>query len=346
MQVRLDGIHHVKRKLADGTIRHHYYAWRGGPAIKAAPHTPAFAFEFARHHEDARKVPTLTLADLVDQFTGPERARNVDFLRMAETTQRDHLYAFGIIKAEWPRLPVKFTQDGKFKGIIKAWHRSFAANPRKADKLLFSLSKVFSYAIDSGIIDKNPVTGIGRLYSGSRRESVWSAAQIATMRANAPAHLLLPFEIAIMTGQRQGDILALSWKSYDGVHIAVEQSKGKKRLRVKVHARLKAMLDALPKDTLRICTNSRSRPWTKDGFKTSWGKLCDALRIKGVTFHDLRGTFITARAKEGSSVEDIARISGHSTSEVKSVLEKHYLADDQDASDAVIISMEKRLQEL
>ena len=75
MQVRLDGIHHVKRKLADGTIRHHYYAWRGGPAIKAAPHTPAFALEFARHHEDARKVPTLTLADLVDQFTGPSGLR-------------------------------------------------------------------------------------------------------------------------------------------------------------------------------------------------------------------------------------------------------------------------------
>ncbi|WP_274533350.1 hypothetical protein [Mesorhizobium sp. Root157] len=41
------------------------------------------------------------------------------------------------------------------------------------------------------------------------------------------------------------------------------------------------------------------------------------------------------------SVENIAKISGHSISEIKSILEKHYLADDQGASDAVIIRMEK-----
>jgi hypothetical protein len=29
------------------------------------------------------------------------------------------------------------------------------------------------------------------------------------------------------------------------------------------------MLDKLPTDTLRILNNSRGRPWSKDGFKTS-----------------------------------------------------------------------------
>ena len=57
--------------------------------------------------------------------------------------------------------------------------------------------------------------------------------------------------------------------------------------------------------------NSPGRPWTSDGFKTSLGKECSRLGIEGVTFHDLRGTFISDRAREDSSVEDIARISGH-----------------------------------
>ena len=41
------------------------------------------------------------------------------------------------------------------------------------------------------------------------------------------------------------------------------------------------------------------------------------------------------------SVEDIAKISGHSTTDIKSVLETHYLSPDQDRSDAVILRMEK-----
>lgn len=340
----LKGIHTVKRKLANGTVRVHIYAWRGGPKMKAAPHTEAFAIEYAKHKAAAAPTVIETIETLIDRFTGPEDKRNPDFLTLAESTQSDHLYAFRLIKEKWPRLAVKLTQQKGMKAEIRKWHRSFAANPRKADKLLFSLSKVFSYAVADEIIDKNPCTGIDRLYAGSRRESVWTAAQVKAFRAGAAPHLLLPFEMALHTGQRQGDLLSLSWKDYDGIHLQFRQSKTDKRLKVKVHSRLKAMLDALDKDTLRILLNSRKRPWTKDGFKTSWGKECARLKIEGVTFHDLRGTFITERAREGSSVENIAKISGHSLSEIKSVLEKHYLADDQDASDAVIIRMENGLQ--
>lgn len=343
MLVKLKGVHKVKRKLADGTTAVYYYAWRGGPRMMEKPHTEAFAAELARHKSSAAPKVVETLASLIDRFTGPEEKRNPDFLALAETTQTDHLYAFRLIKEKWPRLPAKLTQQPGMKKQIRIWHRSFAANPRKADKLLFSLSKVFSYAIADELLDRNPCTGIDRLYQGSRKESLWTAAQIATVRAKVAAHLLLPFEIALATGQRQGDILAMTWKQWDGTYLMFRQSKTGKRLKVKANARIKAMLDPMKKDTLRICLNSRSRPWTKDGFKTSWGKAMDSetVKIEDVVFHDLRGTFICDRAREGSSIEDIARISGHSMSEVKSVLEKHYLATDQHLADAVILRMER-----
>jgi integrase len=339
--VVVKGIHTVKRKLASGQIRVHYYAWRGGPKMKSKPFTPEFAAEQARHKAEASGKPSDTLETLIDFFTGPEKQRSPDFLALAESTQADHLYAFKLIKAKWPRLPVKLTQMRGMKKDIRAWHRSFHENPRKADKLLFSLSKVFSYAVANELVEKNPCTGIERLYQGSRRESVWTPTQVSLFRAKAARHMVLPLEMALYTGQRQGDILALSWKDYDGIHLKLRQSKGGKRVKVRVHAKLKAILDAMPKDALRICLNSRKRPWTKDGFKTSWGKECTRLGIEGVTFHDLRGTFITERRREGSTVEQIATISGHSITEVRAVLEKHYLADDQQASDAVILRMER-----
>ncbi|PBB39951.1 integrase [Mesorhizobium sp. WSM3866] len=348
--VKIKGIHKVKRKQADGSVKVHYYAWRGGPAMLSQPGTEAFMAEHVRLKEKASEfVRTVaTLETLIAEFTGLEDDRNADFLDLAETTRIDHLYAHTLILKEWPDLPIKLTQMRGFKGEIKKWHKSMRANPRKADKALFSLSKLFSYALSNerAEIDKNPCTGIERLYQGSRKEELWSAEQIALVREKLEPHLLLPFEIAFATGQRQGDILSLTWKQWDGTYLLFNQSKTGKKLKVKANSRLKGLIDALlpaNKDKMRICLNSRGRPWTKDGFKTSWGKEVKAALRIGVTYHDLRGTFICERAREGSSIEDIARISGHSMAEVKSVLEKHYLATDQGLSDAVIARMEKNL---
>ncbi|ESX17546.1 integrase [Mesorhizobium sp. LSJC255A00] len=350
MIVKIKGIHKVKMTLADGSKETYYYAWRGGPRMKSAPHTEAFAREHARLKDKAAEISKVmpTLDTLIEYFTGPEAELNPDFLALAESTRVDHQYAHKLILKEWPGLPLSFTQAKGFKGDIRKWHRSMRANPRKADKALFSLSKVFSYAIENEYdgIDKNPCTGINRLYKGSRKDFLWTAEQIAILREKLEAHLLLPFEIALATGQRQGDILSMTWKQWDGIYLMFKQSKTGKQLKVKANPRLKALLDPLAvtnRDKIRVCLNSRSRPWTKDGFKTSWGKAMasEEINIKGVTYHDLRGTFICDRAREGSSIEDIARISGHSMAEIKSVLEKHYLATDQGLSDAVIDRMQK-----
>lgn len=84
--------------------------------------------------------------------------------------------------------------------------------------------------------------------------------------------MLLAFEMAIHTGQRQGDMLSLTWKQHDGTRLQFEQGKTKRRVCVKVHTKLKATIDALPTDKMRIMNNSRGRPRTKDGFKASWAK--------------------------------------------------------------------------
>jgi integrase len=344
------GIHKVKRKLADGSVRVHYYAWRGGPKIEAPPNTDAFWIEYWDHKRAAVGKHEKTLANLIDDFTGPEGNRTVAFRQLARSTQTDYLYAYKLTKQEWPSLPVRLTQQKGMRRSIEKWRDKFADNPRKADKLLFALSKAFSYAVAGEVIDKNPCHGITRLYQGTRREEVWSREQIGAFRAKAPLHILLAFELAIGTGQRQGDLLAAAWKQYDGVYLRFEIGKSRKaggpgkRVRVKIHARLKKLLDAKPQDTLRILTNSRGRPWTNMGFQASWKKALKKAGVSGVTFHDLRGTFITERRREGSSIEDIALITGHSIGEVKSILERHYLADDQEMSDAVILRMEHHEQ--
>ena len=42
MRVRLKGINSFTTRLADGTVKTYWYAWKGGPRIDAEPGTPEF----------------------------------------------------------------------------------------------------------------------------------------------------------------------------------------------------------------------------------------------------------------------------------------------------------------
>jgi integrase len=90
---------------------------------------------------------------------------------------------------------------------------------------------------------------------------------------------------------------------------------------------LKALLDAQKRTAVTILTNRSGLPY-KEGFRSSWAKACELAGVEGVTFHDLRGTFITLAHREGSSIKEIAEVSGHSEKDAEAIIRKHYLAGD------------------
>ena len=42
VRVTLKGINSITKKLADGTTRTYWYAWKGGPSLRGKPGTPEF----------------------------------------------------------------------------------------------------------------------------------------------------------------------------------------------------------------------------------------------------------------------------------------------------------------
>jgi hypothetical protein len=46
MRIRLKGINSVPKRLADGTRRTYWYAWKGGPALRGEPGTPEFVASY------------------------------------------------------------------------------------------------------------------------------------------------------------------------------------------------------------------------------------------------------------------------------------------------------------
>ncbi|MGZ3408940.1 MAG: hypothetical protein ACXWKA_01120 [Xanthobacteraceae bacterium] len=104
----------------------------------------------------------------------------------------------------------------------------------------------------------------------------------------------------------------MPWSSYDGKRIQFQQSKTKRRVVIPVGGPLKAELDGANRIGPLILTNQSGQPWTSDGFRTMSSKARAAVKISGLTFHDLRGSAVVRLALAEATVPQIATFTGHS----------------------------------
>src|SRR5262249_6636884 len=74
--------------------------------------------------------------------------------------------------------------------------REHAPRRRQADYAWTVLGRTLSWGLDRGLVLANPCERGGRLYRGTRREIVWSAADEALFLERAPAQLHLPLLLA------------------------------------------------------------------------------------------------------------------------------------------------------
>ncbi|MDP1729909.1 MAG: tyrosine-type recombinase/integrase [Devosia sp.] len=316
------GLHKVRAKLADGRATTYFYAWRGGPRIDVDPAKKrAFAAEFfrlTRARDEASGKGTL--AELIRLYL-----KSPAFTKLRESTRESYQAAIDAIEAEYFDLPLASVSEPGARRLFIEWRDGFAETPRKADMLLTVLARMFSFALDLEMIERNPLEKVGKLADGTRRDAIWTDAQVAAFRGKAHPKLQLAMELARWTGQRQGDLLRLTWSAYDGKHITLRQSKTGRQVRIKVYSELKTLLDATKREAVTILTTSRKKPtpWTGDGFRASWGKVCEEAKVEGVTFHDLRGTFVTlAYRHHGASIREIAEVTGHTERDAEAIIRK------------------------
>ena len=188
------------------------------------------------------------------------------------------------------------------------------------------LARIVSWAFHRGLVDANPLERAGRVYSGSRAENIWTAADVAALRRAASPEMRLAFELALNTAQRQGDILRLPWSAYNGREIRLTQGKTGARVRIPVAGPLKSILDATPRRSPIIVTNRSGVPYTSTGFSSSWRKLAKRVGVTGLTFHDLRGTAVTRLVQAGKTLGEVAAITGHSLGDLNEIIDRHYLS--------------------
>jgi integrase len=338
MLMRIKGIHTTRKRLADGSLRVYHYAWRGGPRITGQPGTVQFQAAYAKIMAARAEHRVSVLGDVIDEYLV-----SAEFKRLSADHHKAVRRYLELIRAKFGKMPLQVVDDKRIKGDFRRFRDTFQGTPRKADYVWSTLSRLMTFSIERGHTSTNPCTGAGRLYEADRTEAIWNADAIRAFVGVASPPLARALTLALWTGQRQGDLLRLTWAAYDGKTLRLKQSKGRARVPVPLGGICRDMLEAMKaerKQAVTILTNSKGKPWTSDGFRTSWDKAVRKAGITDLHFHDLRGTAVTRLALSGATVPEIASITGHSLKTVQEILDRHYLGGRLELAEAGIAKLD------
>jgi integrase len=330
VKVELRGI--AKTKAKGST---YYYAWRGGPRLRGEPGSPQFVLSYNEAIENRRTPEPGRFKSLVVLYR-----RSSDYAKLADSTRQNWSPWLDRICQHFGELrTAQFDRPEKIRPVIRRWRNQWADRPRTADFGMQVLSRVLSYAVDPlGKIAGNPCEGIKQLYRGDRSEIIWTDADIAALKKTCSLEILHAVDLASHTGLRLSDVLRVSWSHVgeNAITLATGKSGGRREAIIPVYDDLRDVLAHIPKRATTILTNSKGRPWTRDGFGSSFN---NAKKEAGITdrdlhFHDLRGTAATRFYITGLSIRVIAEILAWSEDQVERII-RRYVARGAATKDAI-----------
>lgn len=303
----------------------YYYAWRSGPRLRGEPGSPEFMASYNEAIESRRTPDSGRFKSLVVLYrASPEYTKN-----LADSTRKNWSPWLDRIADYFGELRIgQFDRPEKIRKVIRRWRNQWADKPRTADYGMQVLSRVLSYAVDPlGKLASNPCEGIRQLYSGNRSDIIWTDSDIVALKKTCSPEIAHAVDLASHTGLRLGDLLRVSWSHIgeDAITLATGKSRGRREAIIPLYDELQNILARIPKHSTTILTSSKRRPWTADGFGSSFhmAKKHAGLGDKDLHFHDLRGTAATKFYIAGLGVRVIAEMLAWSEDQVERIIRRY-----------------------
>ncbi len=188
--------------------------------------------------------------------------------------------------------------------------------PGTVNRELDTLRAILSWAVKERKLVESPMSQVEHLRVDNRRLRVLSPAeQLALLRAcQRRPKLGALLELLLITGARVGELLALQWTEDHGEEVHFLNTKNGKVRRVQVTARMRELLDGLPRRGVHVFTNARTgKPY--QNIRKVFGRALTRAGITSgdVTPHTLRHTAITRMLAAGTDDYTVMETVGHLT---------------------------------
>jgi len=253
-------------------------------------------------------TPTPTVAEILDRYQA------TCLSSLAPRTARDYRRHLGHLRGRFGDRIAADLKPKDFGPFLNIQGRGKTNRVRQ----LAVLSAAFSEAVSTWfLLDRNVLRDVKRPKSKPRDRLV-TEEEFASVKVMAPLRVKLAMDLAVITGQRQGDILDMKWADIKGMEIHFHQSKTGKRLAIEITPDLEKVFDQcwqLPNGGcdggLYVLTRTMGGRFTSEGFRARWqetiNKWC-RLGNPRFTFHDLRALAAT----RCPTIEHAMYLLGHS----------------------------------
>lgn len=327
--VPLKGVHRVRRKLADGSYREHFYAWRGGPKLDAADLEGSYKRAMAARDDAAKRAmnSTTVAAKLVAFRSSPK------FMERAPRYRRDSAKLHQIIAETFGAADVAVFCDPRIRAEVYKLRDQRAHTPRAADLLTGEITAFANWLHDQSHIEPHCVKGIHKLHKANRADIIWTPEEIDAVCRELPGEYAAVVRIAALTGLDLPDLLALTWTQVRRFSIRTERAKtGQLALPILLPEAAR-VFDGIPKNAVHVFLTARGRPITVSGFRTLFGRAKAKLAI-AKRFKDLRGTAATNYVRAGVKPRELPAIMGWEKKWVDQII-LHYVTGEEIAQATV-----------
>lgn len=283
----------VHRQLADGTIKEYRY-----PRV--------------------RKVERQALGDLRNIFN--QYSESPEFKRLVPEWRERKLWLFRLIEKDLGWMTAADLEDRLARTSFYELRDKYADLPHRADKMMQALASVLAWAYDRGKIAVNHAQRIKPLIDSRlspHQEKEYTAEQEEMLLARLPRDLMRIFVLALYTGLRRGDLIALGPAALkrDGWLVCMP-SKTSTTTRIEVHfpvfemSPLAEIVRTLPRSGKTLLTTDAGAEWDKTNLSQRWRRQMIKLEMDGMRFHDIRHTTENRLAAAGCTEAERNAITG------------------------------------
>ncbi|VDC49735.1 tyrosine-type recombinase/integrase [Brevundimonas mediterranea] len=352
VRARLVGLHKATKRLSGGRVAIYAYAFRGGDLIARAEGGSLDAANRAMELELGRPA-TLDKIDKARRQVRQSESRayirglisafkaSPEWAKLGKSSKVAYAYYLADFDAEFGDWKVSIFERAETKIDLIDWRDEWAETPRAADYALQSVGRLFKWARGRGLSNARPTDDVERLHSADRSDIIWTQADIDAVLRASSQEVGWSFRLAAETGLRLGDIVRLPWSAIGAEGTVWKTSKRGRQALIPHTPAMRALIQEVPRLGPVFLSNTRGKPWTVDGLKSMVRAAKREAGIKGLHFHDFRGTAVTRTYLVLPDPDALARIFGWDRQSVDALLAK-YVSGDAVALDLLSRMNQKR----